>query len=147
MGRLAPKNGEIIYIDTAIVIYTIEGNSNYLTALEPLWEQFQTGNIEIMTSELTLMEVLVQPLKYNDAPLVTDYEEFLTASSIQLLPIDRTILKNAAQLRSTKNIKTPDAIHASTAMQHSCTMFLTNDRGFQNIPGLPSMILDQVIQS
>jgi predicted nucleic acid-binding protein len=147
MGRLAPKNGEIIYIDTAIVIYTIEGNSNYLTALEPLWEQFQTGNIEIMTSELTLMEVLVQPLKHNDAPLVTDYEEFLTASSIQLLPIDRTILKNDAQLRSTKNIKTPDAIHASTAMQHSCTMFLTNDRGFQNIPGLPSMILDQVIQS
>jgi predicted nucleic acid-binding protein len=147
MGRLAPKNGEIIYIDTAIVIYTIEGNSNYLTALEPLWEQFQTGNIEIMTSELTLMEVLVQPLKHNDATLVTDYEEFLTASSIQLLPIDRTILKNAAQLRSTKNIKTPDAIHASTAMQHSCTMFLTNDRGFQNIPGLPSMILDQVIQS
>jgi predicted nucleic acid-binding protein len=147
MGRLAPKNGEIIYIDTAIVIYTIEGNSNYLTALEPLWEQFQTGNIEIMTSELTLMEVIVQPLKHNDATLVTDYEEFLTASSIQLLPIDRTILKNAAQLRSTKNIKTPDAIHASTAMQHSCTMFLTNDRGFQNIPGLPSMILDQVIQS
>jgi predicted nucleic acid-binding protein len=147
MGQLAPNNGDTIYIDSAIVIYTLEGNSNYLAALEPLWEQFQAGNIELMTSELTLMEVLVQPLKKNNATLVTDYEKLLTASSIQLLPIDRSILKNAAQLRSTQNIKTPDAIHASTAIQHSCTLFLTNDRDFQNIPGLPSVILDQVIQS
>lgn len=147
MGQLASTNGDIIYIDSAIIIYTIEGNTNYLIALQPLWEQFQSGSIELMTSELTLMEVLVQPLKNNNKSLVTDYEKILTALSIQLLPIDRTILKNAAQLRSTKNIKTPDAIHASTAMRYSCTMFLTDDRGFQTIPGLPTVILDQVIQS
>jgi predicted nucleic acid-binding protein len=55
--------------------------------------------------------------------------------------------KEAAQLRSIKRIKTPDAIHASTAIHYGCTAFFTNDRGFQNTPGLPVMILDQVIQS
>jgi predicted nucleic acid-binding protein len=147
MGQLNLADGAIVYIDTAIVIYTLEGNENYLASLEPLWVKFQSGDIELMTSELTLMEVLVQPLKINNLELAADYEEFLTDSTIQLLPISRAILKNAAQLRSIKNIKTPDAIHASTAIQHSCTIFLTNDRGFQNTPGLPVMILDQVIQS
>jgi predicted nucleic acid-binding protein len=147
MGQLNLADGAIVYIDTAIVIYTLEGNTSYLASLEPLWTKFQSGNIELMTSELTLMEVLVQPLKTNNLELAADYEEFLTNSTIQLLPVSRVILKNAAQLRSVKNIKTPDAIHASTAIQHSCTIFLTNDRGFQNTPGLPVMILDQVIQS
>jgi predicted nucleic acid-binding protein len=147
MGQLNLADGAIVYIDTAIVIYTLEGNTSYLASLEPLWTKFQSGNIELMTSELTLMEVLVQPLKTNNLELAADYEEFLTDSTIQLLPISRPILKNAAQLRSVKNIKAPDAIHASTAIQHSCTIFLTNDRGFQNTPGLPVMILDQVIQS
>jgi predicted nucleic acid-binding protein len=147
MGQLNLADGAIVYIDTAIVIYTLEGNTSYLASLEPLWTKFQSGNIELMTSELTLMEVLVQPLKTNNLELAADYEEFLTNSTIQLLPVSRVILKNAAPLRSVKNIKTPDAIHASTAIQHSCTIFLTNDRGFQNTPGLPVMILDQVIQS
>jgi predicted nucleic acid-binding protein len=129
------------------LIYTLEGNESYLASLEPLWDKFQSGDIELMTSELTLMEVLVQPLKANNLALVADYEEFLNPSTIQLMPISRAILKNAAQLRSAKNIKTPDAIHASTAIQHSCTIFLTNDRGFQNTPGLPVMMLDQVIQA
>ncbi|NJN48486.1 MAG: hypothetical protein HC805_00025 [Alkalinema sp. RL_2_19] len=33
MGQLAANSGDIVYIDSAIIIYTIEGNSNYLTAL------------------------------------------------------------------------------------------------------------------
>jgi predicted nucleic acid-binding protein len=147
MGQLNLLDGATVYIDTAILIYTLEGNEAYLRSLEPLWDKFQTGNIELMTSELTLMEVLVQPLKTNNLSLAADYEEFLTTSAIQLLPISRSILKSAAQIRTTKNLKTPDAIHASTAIQHSCAIFLTNDRGFQNTPGLPVMILDQVIQT
>jgi predicted nucleic acid-binding protein len=147
MGQLNLPDNAIVYIDTAIVIYTLEGNENYLPSLDPLWSRFESGDIELMTSELTLMEVLVHPLKTKNLQLVADYEEFLTDSAIQLLPINRAILKSAAQIRSVKNIKTPDAIHASTAIQHSCTIFLRNDRGFQNTPGLPVMILDQVIQS
>jgi predicted nucleic acid-binding protein len=107
MGQLNLADGAIVYIDTAIVIYTLEGNENYLASLEPLWEKFQSGDIELMTSELTLMEVLVQPLKTNNLELATDYEEFLTDSTIQLLPISRSILKNAAQLRSAKKSKRP----------------------------------------
>jgi predicted nucleic acid-binding protein len=44
-------------------------------------------------------------------------------------------------------MKTPDAIHASTAIAHPCTLFLTSDRGFQNTPKLPVVVVNQIIQS
>ena len=93
------------------------------------------------------MEILVQPLKLSDSPRIKGYERFLTESSIQLMPISRQILKEAAQLRSIKRIKTPDAIHASTSIHYGCTIFFTNDRGFQNTPGLQVVILNQVMES
>ena len=79
------------------------------------WEKFQSRKIQIVTSELTLMEILVQPLKLSNSQIIRGYERFLTESDIQLMPISRQILKEVAQLRSIKRIKTLDAIHASTA--------------------------------
>ncbi len=52
-----------VYIDTSVLIYTIEANPKYLLLLQPLWLKFRNSEIEIFTSELTLMEVLVQPMK------------------------------------------------------------------------------------
>ena len=69
------------------------------------------------------MEILVQPLKLSDSQRIRGYERVLTESDIQLMPISRQILKEAAQLRSIKKIKTPDAIHASTAIHYGCAMF------------------------
>jgi predicted nucleic acid-binding protein len=148
MGQLALNSSAIVYVDTAILIYTVEANPAYFTALQPLWQQFQAGDIELITSELTLMETLVTPLRKSDSILVSDYEQLLTASEIKLLPINQSILKTAAYLRATTNLKTPDAIHASTAINNSCTIFLTNDRGFQNNAlNLPVLILSEVIQA
>jgi predicted nucleic acid-binding protein len=147
MGQLDLQDGAIIYVDSAIFIYTLQSEQKYFSILNVFWAKFQSRKIEIVTSELTLMEILVQPLKLSDSQRINGYERFLTESDIQLVPISRKILKEAAQLRSIKSIKTPDAIHASTAIHHGCTMFFTNDRGFQNTPGLQVIILDQVVDS
>ncbi len=147
MGQLNLQDGAIVYVDSAIFIYTLQSEQKYFSTLNVFWAKFQSREIEIVTSELTLMETLVQPLKLSDSQRINSYERFLTKSDIQLIPISRQILKEAAQLRAIKRIKTPDAIHASTASHHGCTMFFTNDRGFQNTPGLQVIILDQVLES
>ena len=145
--QLNLPDGAIVYIDIAIVVYTIEANPAYFSALQPLWLHYQTGNIELITSELTLMETLVMPLKIANTALINDYEQLLTASEIRLIPITQTILKNAANLRATTNLKTPDAIHAASASATGCTLFLTNDASLRTIPGLSIVVLKDVLNA
>jgi predicted nucleic acid-binding protein len=56
-------NNMSVYLDTCILVYTVESHPNYYSLIQPLWQKFQDGNIQIVTSELTLMEVLVFPIK------------------------------------------------------------------------------------
>ena len=127
------------------IIYSVERHPKYVDLLHPLWTKVNNNEISLLSSELLWLEILVKPLKANNQSIIDLYTELLT-SSIQLAPVDESILRSAAQLRSTTKLKTPDAIHAVTAISCGCTMFLTNDRGFQNTPRLPVVILDQVIQ-
>ena len=140
MGQLNIPANSIVYVDTAIIIYSMERFPNYFPLLEPMWRQSQTSEIQVITSELTLLETLVMPLRNGNTGLIDCYERMLLSSEISLISINQTILKQAANLRSTTNLKTPDAIHAATAINQNCKIFLTNDAGLRNIP-LPSVIV------
>jgi predicted nucleic acid-binding protein len=135
-----------VYVDTAIVIYSVEFNPDYWQLLQPLWAKLQASEISIVSSELTLMESLVVPLRNGNTILIDAYEQLLS-SQVSLVPISQTILKSAAQLRATTNLRTPDAIHAATALDADCTLFITNDSGFRNVPNLPVVILSEVLAS
>jgi len=147
MGQLILPSSSTISIDTSVVIYTIEGNPDYYSLLEPLRSKFYTGEIKIVSSELILMEVLVVPLRNGDNSLVEDYEELLLSPQMQLVAISRFLLKQAANLRASNNLKTPDAIHAVTALSVGCNQFITNYKGFRNVPELPVVILSEVLAS
>ncbi|MDJ0634663.1 MAG: PIN domain-containing protein [Xenococcaceae cyanobacterium MO_188.B29] len=147
MGQLVIPSGSKVYVDTAVLIYTLEGNKDYFDLLKPLWTKFQAREIELISSELILMEVLVLPLRNNDRSLVSDYEQLLLNSAMQLIPINQSILRQAANLRAKTSLKTPDAIHATTAMTISCDLFITNDNGFRNLSNLSVVILSEVLKS
>jgi hypothetical protein len=61
----------VVYVDTASVIYSVEKHADYWALLRPLWEASKAGQIEVVSSELILLETLVGPLKHNDADMVT----------------------------------------------------------------------------
>jgi predicted nucleic acid-binding protein len=145
MGQLNLPEDAIVYVDTAPVIYSIEPHPDYRPLVQPLWEKLHADEITIISSELLWLETLVGPMKNNNQPLVELYTELLS-DNIQLIAIDETILKLAAQLRSTSSLKTPDAIHAATAINRGCTIFLTNDTGLRNIPGLPTIVLKDLLR-
>jgi predicted nucleic acid-binding protein len=148
MGQLTLANADRIYIDTVTVIYAVEQSPTYGVLLNPLWHSLQVGNLEILTSELTLMETLIMPIRNSDTFLVDAYERLLRSPQIQLIPISQTVLREAARLRATMpSLRTPDAIHAATAMTSGCTQFLTNDRQLRAVTGLSVVILDEVLTS
>ena len=123
MGRLTlPASGDI-YADTQSVIYTVEQHTVYAPALRPLWRLAATS-ARVVSSDLTLLETLVLPIRNSDINLQARYETFLLGSDLNLLPITLDILREAARLRATiTGLKTPDAIHAATALLATCALF------------------------
>ncbi len=147
MGTLILPVSGIVYVDTSPVIYSVEENAMYSQLLEPLWDELKAGQLIVVSSELILLETLVVPLKNNDGALIAAYENILTMSDLDLFPITTQILREAAQLRATANLKTPDAIHAATALSINCAQFITNDFAFRRVPNLPVVVLDEVLNS
>lgn len=145
MGQLTIPSGATVYADTSIFIYTIEEHPDYYDLLQPLWAQFLSRDLKLLSSELTLLETLVVPIRESDTDLIETYEWLLLGSHIQLLPIAQTILRAAANLRAATSLKTPDAIHAATALSQECTLFLTNDSQFRTVLGLPAIVLRDLL--
>ena len=97
-----------------------------------------------LTSELTLMETLAKPLQVQDVALETQYRSILVSSpGVRLHPISRAVLEQAARLRATAQLKTPDALHAATALEAGCAVFVTNDAAFRRVTGLNVVVLHE----
>ena len=80
MGSLRLPASGTIYVDTAPIIYTVERHPDYESLLLPLWAEADARSLTVVTSELTLLETLVKPLRDNNQPLVDDYEKLLGAT-------------------------------------------------------------------
>lgn len=70
MGLKDKLQGSTTFIDTAPLIYFIEGHSDYQSILSEIFNANDKGDIQFITSTLTLMEVLVQPLRLKRKELV-----------------------------------------------------------------------------
>jgi predicted nucleic acid-binding protein len=138
-----PSSG-LVYLDANSIIYSVEKHPIYCSLLDPVWLAAQGKTIEIVSSELVLMETLVGPLKAADAALALEYEQLFQQAQTRLLPVTRSILRDAAKLRATTNLKTPDAIHGATGLRAGCALFVTNDRSFRSVAGLSVVVLDDL---
>jgi predicted nucleic acid-binding protein len=145
MGSLTIPAAGMVYLDTNSIIYSVERHPDYWPLLQPVWRAAQGKTIEVISSDLVLMETLVGPLKSGDTALVNAYEQLFQQAQTRLLPITHPILREAARLRATTKLRTPDALHAATALLSGCVLFVTNDVGFRNITGLPVEILDDLL--
>ena len=126
-----------VAVDTAIFIYFIEENPRFLPEITPLFTEADQGKRELITSALTLLEVLVVPYRAANRLLADRYEALLTRSrGIRLVELSDDQWRAAAQLRAATSVKTPDALQLVAAIGGGCTTFLTNDRRLPPVPGL-----------
>lgn len=145
MGFIELPSSGRVYVDSQVLIYTLEHHPRYEPLLEPLWRAAVNEGLEVVTSELALLETLIAPLRNGDAALQNDYERALIQTDLSLLPISQPVLREAARLWALiPGLRTPDAIHGATALLHQAALFVTNDRDFRRIPKLPLAILDDI---
>lgn len=124
-------------IDTAIFIYFIEEDARYISAVAPLFEAADAGRIEMVTSSLTLLEVLIVPYRAGNLALAERYEAALTrARGIRLIDLSREHMRRAAQIRASAAVATPGALQLAAALAAGCSSFITNDRRLPAGPDL-----------
>jgi predicted nucleic acid-binding protein len=137
MGLSADLGPGRAAVDTALFIYFIEENPTFLPLILPLFREADQDKRDLVTSALTLLEVLVVPYRAGNRLLAERYEALLTRSrGIRLVELTREQLRAAAQLRAATGVKTPDALQLVAALGMGCTTFVTNDRRLPPVPGL-----------
>ena len=137
MGLIDDIGPGSVAVDTAVFIYFIEEAPDFLPIVAPLFQDADTGNRELVTSAVTLLEVLVVPYRASDHTLAERYEALLTRSrGVRLIDLTRDQLLSAAQLRAATGVRTPDALQMAAALSARCTAFITNDRRLPSVPGL-----------
>lgn len=145
MGIKERLLNKIIYIDTAPFIYFIEGHSRYHETLLEMFELNAEGKVFFQTSTLTLLEVLVQPIKLQKLNLAMDYKKIITTSSnIEIFDINIEISKKAAEIRAEFNFRTPDAIQIATGIINGADFFFTNDLNLKKASGIEILILQEL---
>jgi predicted nucleic acid-binding protein len=127
-----------IYLDANVFIEAVEGRGALSNALIALLTVETEITQPLVTSALTLSELLVKPYELGRDDLVRTYDNATIANEvIEVVPVVREILRDAARLRSQeKSLKLPDAIHLTTALGTHCSHFLTNDRRLRSRPSL-----------
>ncbi len=147
MERLTLPPGSTVYLDTNCLIYSVEHVAPYAAILYTLWQSAGAGECILHTSGLTLTETLVAPLRASNATLADTYRRLLKESSdLQLVDVSLEVLERAAQLRAVLGLRTPDAIHAASALVTACTHLITNDPVFNRVQGLNVVVLSDLLK-
>lgn len=148
MGLIPDLGPGAVAVDTAVFICFIEEEPRFLPLVLPLFSEADEGKRELVTSALTLLEVLVVPYRAGNRQLAERYEQLLTRSrGIRMIELTRDQLRAAAQLRAATGAKTPDALHLVSALGAGCKTFVTNDRRLPSVPGLRVIQLSTYVDS
>jgi predicted nucleic acid-binding protein len=145
MGWIEALHGKTVGVDTAPIIYYMEDRPVYADMLHPFFQAAMKGDIKIVTSFITLLEVLVVPIRNGDMDLAQKYREILLyTGGLVTYAITREIIEEAARLRAFSNVRTPDSLQMATAINAAASFFLTNDIRLPSLPNLSLLILDKL---
>ena len=98
MGWIERLHGTIAGLGTAPLIHFVEERTAYLPLVDPFFEAMARGDIQVVTSTLTLTEVLVYPYKYGNRSLAQQYSRILLHSrNLKTLTVSPEIATEVTQ--------------------------------------------------
>lgn len=125
-----------IFWDTNLFIYLIEQNATPVLCQKvvDLRKKMLTNADELVTSTLTLGELLVKPLQMKQLDIAEKYRSILKSSSITLIAFDDLVADSFAKIRAVHSkVRPPDAIQLACASTYNVDLFITNDNHLNNI--------------
>jgi len=131
-----------VYLDACCFIYLLEGVPEWRSVVDArLRVLLAMPNVGLMTSRLALLECRAKPIRDGNLALLAQFDALFSAHRMTLLEVAPRVIERATDLRARYNFKTPDALHAATALEASVSLFLTGDAGFRRCTELPVEVL------
>jgi predicted nucleic acid-binding protein len=115
-----------VFWDTNLFIYLFEGEDSLSERVKQLRQAMIQRGDQLLTSTLTLGEVLVKPLERRETELARKYEEAVAATAL-MIPFETKTARIYAALRSDRSLRAPDAIQLACAAAAGVDLFITND--------------------
>ena len=126
-----------IFWDTNLYIYLFEEYGELSRKVRRLRTSMLSRGDQLLTSTLTLGEILVKPTEEGRLDLCRDYENAIATTSL-LVPFDVAAAKLYALVRRDRAVRAADAVQLACAGSVGTDLFVTNDarlRG-KTVPGI-----------
>jgi len=124
----------LVLVDSAPVIYFLEGHPKYGPYFRPLFEAHAAGRIRFAVTTITICEVLTGPSRSGDEATARRYRAVF--NSWQFVDLDADIAESAARLRTSLRLELPDAVQAASALAINAAALVTHDRDFARVKSL-----------
>ena len=123
------RPGERVLVDTTTLIaYLNREELATLGALHMLNEMIQSGRTLGIVSMVTVMEILVRPLRVGAPEPYQHVMEFITQfPNLSAVPIDLVVAQEAASVRAMFRLSPPDALIVASGLVRQVHHLVTND--------------------
>jgi predicted nucleic acid-binding protein len=116
-----------IFWDTNLFIYLLEDYGRLSKAVVEHRRNMLMRGDQLLTSSLTLGEILVKPAEEGNDELCRKYEEAITRAAL-VIPFDLKAARLYASIRRDRSLRAPDALQLACAGAAAVDLFVTNDR-------------------
>ncbi|HWE86796.1 MAG TPA: type II toxin-antitoxin system VapC family toxin [Terracidiphilus sp.] len=126
-----------IFFDTNVFIYLFEDYEPFSSMVDACWQRMMQRGDRLVTSAMTLGELLVKPTQLGAASLIEQYDRTIR-SRAQVVNFDTAVAWRYASLRATHKLRNADAIQLASASHYGVDLFITNDKDLHklDVPGI-----------
>jgi predicted nucleic acid-binding protein len=127
-------SGKLYALDTVALIYFLEKHPSYYVTAKTIFQKIESGEFSAVISSLVFAELLVPAFRSGETERAEKIVHILSHfPNLKVIPLSTVISVAAAKLRSVYKLRTPDAIHAATAMESGAQGLITNDKEIRKI--------------
>lgn len=124
-----------LYLDSNAIVFSVEGPESLRDEVATWLDRVEAeSDGAILTSRLSRLECLTQPLREKNAPAFEAMDRFFSGGGIEVLGVDDDLVDAATDLQQEFALKAVDALHVATAVRARADVFLTRNAGIARYP-------------
>jgi len=127
-----------VFWDTNLFIYLLEDSREFGQTVENLRRRMLHRNDYLLTSAMTVGEILVKPLATGNRAIADRYRSFFASPQMTVSAFDFAAAESYARIRMERAIQPADAIQLACAASAEVDLFITNDERLSkyNVQGI-----------